>query len=98
MTKSEVDLINDKIDTLYKRVNEVESKLKMIECTHNPRNIEYIVNTQPIANKFYTKQCKLCGKILCRLTHRAYLVDRKQFIEQELKEIDKEIEHDQTQD
>ena len=91
MTKGEVDLMNDKIDTVYKRMKEVESKLKMIECTHHPKNIEYIINTQPITNKFYTKQCKLCGKILCRLTHSAYLVDKKHFLEKELEEVSEEI-------
>lgn len=97
MTKDEVSLINDKVDTLYERMEKVESKLKMIECTHHPRNVEYTVNTErSLTSMFYTKQCKLCGKVLGRYTHETYLIDRKQFLEQELEEVDKEIDHDQA--
>ena len=99
MTKGETDLINDKIDTLSKRMKEVESKLKMIECTHHPRNIEYIANTQrSLSYIIYTKQCKTCGKIIGRFRRKTYLIDRKQFLEEELKEVDKEIDYDQTKD
>ena len=99
MTKGEVDLINDKMDTLYKRMEEAESKLKMIECTHHPRNIDYTLDTRrSISSLIYTKQCKLCGKVLGHFTHETYLIDRKQFLEQELEEIDKEIDYDQAKD